>query len=620
MSVLSTDQFESQLEQLETAARRGDSLNVLLQIAQKSLISLVGTNDVVIVVAEGSQIRLLAGTPASEICEQVGESTRLSQTHSDLQIQEQSSGTAWHVTVARLLSKEHRCVCHFLLSRDPRKNSLLTDACQTLADVLTEATGRLLLSDLNQRLRQYGQVSTFVHSLARTRSVQEWSQEVAQRGPEHLGKGRITVLSHRRGEWSVIAATGSSSINPAADAVHRNQQAVTIFTTASMAGQWLSTAPAATSDASLRTLLAQYEALGVRHLRAETVCGNDGSVNHAYLAEVFGNEPLPPEPLVQLLRQEISEAARLLPREVTRSGIGLPRNPAVRWLLIVVVVLTVLMIIPADFEIEVPGQAFPQERRRIFAPDDGIVEELLVTADQKVTANEPLLRLRNPERELELNRVLGDIESAVSRLQAIRATRTTTGASNANNPAARSADLSSEEQQLERKLETLQQEQSLVEQQISALTVSSPIDGVVYQSRLQEQLRSRPVQRGQQLLEIVNDAGEWQLDLQVPDSVVGYIPAPGNPEDAAKVQVQFTFIDDSRSVHEATLSSLDTATHLHNGQLNCLATVGVEKTLTKKLRPGQTVSARIRCGSRSLAFVWFREVVEFWQRKRFTWL
>ena len=66
MSVLSTEQFESHLEQLETAARRGDSLNLLLQIAQKSLISLVGTNDVVIVVAEGSQIRLLAGTPSSE--------------------------------------------------------------------------------------------------------------------------------------------------------------------------------------------------------------------------------------------------------------------------------------------------------------------------------------------------------------------------------------------------------------------------------------------------------------------------------------------------------------------------------------------------------------------------
>ena len=180
--------------------------------------------------------------------------------------------------------------------------------------------------------------------------------------------------------------------------------------------------------------------------------------------------------------------------------------------------------------------------------------------------------------------------------------------------------MSSEEQQLERKLETLRQEQTLVEQQIAALTMSSPIDGVVYQSRLQEQLRSRPVQRGQQLLEIVNDSGEWQLDLQVPDLVVGYIPAAEFTKDANKVEVQFNLNDDSRSVHEATLKSLDTATHLHDGQLTCLATVGVEKTLTKKLRPGQTVSARIRCGRKSLAFVWFREVVEFWQRKRFTWL
>ena len=115
-------------------------------------------------------------------------------------------------------------------------------------------------------------------------------------------------------------------------------------------------------------------------------------------------------------------------------------------------------------------------------------------------------------------------------------------------------------------------------------------------------------------------SGDWQLDLQVPDSVVGYIPTPEPSKDATKVEVQFTFNDDSRDVHLAALKSLDNATHLHDGQLTCLATVGVDKNLATTLRPGQTVSARIRCGRRSLAFVWFREVVEFWQRKRFTWL
>lgn len=621
MSVLSTDQFESHLEQLEAAARQGDSLNALLQIAQKSLVSLVGANDIVIVVVEVDQIRLLAGTPASDLCEGFGESTRIMQVHTNPRIQKQSSGTEWYVTVGRLLSKEHRCFCHFLLSHAPGEKSLETNACETLADILTEATGRLLLSDLNQRLRQYGQVSSFVHSLARTRSVQEWSQEIVQRGPEYLGKGRITVFSRHHGDWTAIAATGSAAINPAADAVSRNQQTIKVLTKASMVGQWLATTGyPEILGADLRTLFAQYAALGIRQLRAEAVCGNDGSVNHAFLVEVFGAETLPSEPLLQLVRQEISEAARLLPRDVAGSSLGLPGNQALRWLLAAAIAILILIIIPADFEIEVHGQAFPQERRRIFAPDDGIVEELLVTADQKVNATEPLLRLRNPEHELELNRVLGDIDSASSRLQAIRATRTTSAAANGSNPAARSADLSSEEQQLERRLETLREEQILVEQQITSLVLLSPIDGVVYQSRLQEQLRSRPVQRGQQLLEIVNNAGDWQLDLQVPDSVVGYIPTSEPSTDAHKVEVQFTFNDDSRDVHLATLKSLDKATHLHDGQLTCLATVGVEEAVAKTLRPGQTVTARIGCGRRSLAFVWFREIVEFWQRKRFTWL
>ncbi|MFO1001701.1 MAG: efflux RND transporter periplasmic adaptor subunit [Planctomycetaceae bacterium] len=621
MSVLSTDQFESYLEQLETAARRGDSLNELLQIAQKSLVSLVGANEIVIVVVELNQIRLLAGTPASELCDEFGESSRNLKVHSQPRIQAQSSGTAWDVTVGRLLSKEHRCFCHFQLSRTPGEKSLETNACETLADILTEATGRLLLSDLNQRLRQYGQISNFVHSLARTRSLQEWSQEIVQRGPEYLGKGRITVFTRHHNEWTAIASTGSAAINPAADAVSRNQQTVATLIKTSMTGEWLTTTETQNvPDTSLLTLFAQYAALGIQRLRVEVFSGDDGGVKHAILAEVFGVETLPSEPLVQLVRQEIAEAARLLPRDVTQSSLRLPGNQALRWIMSTAAAILILILIPADFEIEVQGQAFPQERRRIFAPDDGIVEELLVTADQKVNATEPLLRLRNPERELELNRVLGDIDSAVSRLQAIRATRTTSAGTNGSNPAARSAELSSEEQQIERKLETLREEQALVEQQIASLHLLSPINGVVYQSRLQEQLRSRPVQRGQQLLEIVNDAGDWQLDLQVPDAVVGYIPAIETSGEANKIEVQFTFNDDSRDMHRASLKSLDDAAHLYDGQLACLATVAVEKTLARRLRPGQSVSARIHCGRTSLAFVWFREVVEFWQRKRFTWL
>ena len=64
----------------------------------------------------------------------------------------------------------------------------------------------------------------------------------------------------------------------------------------------------------------------------------------------------------------------------------------------------------------------------------------------------------------------------------------------------------------------------LLDEQINSLSLHSPISGVVYQRRLKERLETRPVQRGQQLMEIVNTAGDWQLELH--RKIVGPALAP----------------------------------------------------------------------------------------------
>ena len=127
------------------------------------------------------------------------------------------------------------------------------------------------------------------------------------------------------------------------------------------------------------------------------------------------------------------------------------------------------------------------------------------------------------------------------------------------------------------------------------------------------------MRRGQLLMEVVNVSGDWELELNIPDSVAGYVQASeatghGHPE------VQFTLGRDNGNIQTTALQSLNLATYLDDGQLVCLATCLVERTATASLRPGQAVTARIFCGRRSLAFIWFREVVEFWKRKKFAWL
>ena len=174
----------------------------------------------------------------------------------------------------------------------------------------------------------------------------------------------------------------------------------------------------------------------------------------------------------------------------------------------------------------------------------------------------------------------------------------------------------------------------LLDEQINSLSLHSPISGVVYQRRLKERLETRPVQRGQQLMEIVNTAGDWQLELQIPEDAAGYVRDAASSVQEAKVDsagadssqsptgqpVRFWLNSQKSHVFQSTLDSLEMSAHIDEQRLTCLATAPGRDMDTTHLRPGQSVTARIGCGRRALGFVWFREVIEYLQKKRFAWL
>ncbi|MCP4505104.1 MAG: hypothetical protein GY826_01755, partial [Fuerstiella sp.] len=68
-----------------------------------------------------------------------------------------------------------------------------------------------------------------------------------------------------------------------------------------------------------------------------------------------------------------------------------------------------------------------------------------------------------------------------------------------------------------------------------------------------------------------------------------------------------------------SLTQVDNTVEVHDGRMSCRATAALTILPQAELRPGTTVTARIACGQRSLGFVMFREVIEFWQQVRFAW-
>jgi multidrug efflux pump subunit AcrA (membrane-fusion protein) len=274
-----------------------------------------------------------------------------------------------------------------------------------------------------------------------------------------------------------------------------------------------------------------------------------------------------------------------------------------------------LIFVPADFAIEAVGTLEPVVRRDVFAPRSGLVDEILVQHGTNVAAGEPLVRLRDPQLDLELKRVHGELETAQRQIAAVRATRTNRAVRDAN-----PADvyrLSAEERELDQRLTNLRRELGLLTIEQDKLLVTSPIAGCVLTWEVAHRLMARPVERGEVLVTVADLADDWQLELEVPDDRIGHVLA-ARQEIKPDLPVRFRLSSDDRELHTGRLAEIrqtaDVATE-PGSQPSPTVCVKVEldphelrDVARSELRPGVSARAQIDCGQRSLGYVWLHDL------------
>jgi len=282
------------------------------------------------------------------------------------------------------------------------------------------------------------------------------------------------------------------------------------------------------------------------------------------------------------------------------------------WLLLLAAIAggaAALVLVPAELRIEAPGRLMPIERRGVYAPADAIVSELLIRDGAAVAAGQPLLRLVAPDLELEWSRLQGELQTAAARLDAVQARRKL----KLQDRTIDTSLLSIEEEELKATADGLRRQLDVVRQQRDRLTVASPLAGRAARWDLEQVLQSLPVRHGQLLLDVYNPDGPWRLELDVSDDVSGYVrqaAAHGPPA------VDYVLQTDPATIHSGVLESLNAATDLNaRKELTVRGIVPVPEGQIAHPRRGATVTARIHCGRRALGFVWFRELIEFVQRR-----
>jgi multidrug efflux pump subunit AcrA (membrane-fusion protein) len=274
-----------------------------------------------------------------------------------------------------------------------------------------------------------------------------------------------------------------------------------------------------------------------------------------------------------------------------------------------------LVIVPADFNIEAPGTLEPVVRRDVFAPRSGLVDEVLVQHGANVAAGQPLVRLRDPQLDLELKRVHGEIATAQKQIDAVRATRTNRAVRDAN--PADAYRLSAEERELDQQLINLRSELELLNKERDTLVVTSPIAGNVLTWDVAHRLVKRPVERGEVLVTVADLTGDWQLELDVPDDRLGHVLA-AQQELRPDLSVRFRLSSDDREQHTGRLAEVcRTADVAAEPGGSPSPTVLVKVALDPlqltdaaraELRPGVSARGQIACGRRSVGYVWLHDI------------
>ncbi|MCO6454053.1 MAG: efflux RND transporter periplasmic adaptor subunit [Pirellulaceae bacterium] len=298
-------------------------------------------------------------------------------------------------------------------------------------------------------------------------------------------------------------------------------------------------------------------------------------------------------------------------RALRRAGWQFQGSRLVRSLAVIAalcVAVAVLVLVPAPFAIQSPGQLQPQLSRYIYAPENGEVRRLLVAPDQQVAADQPLLQLASTELDLELERAETQRITTNKQLESIGIQRVT-GDARPDAPEFRADQLSAQELEFAQLLRSQERQIELIQRRIESLLVRSPLAGRVLTWDLEQTLQNRPVQRGQMLLRVADVAGPWQAELEVPAHRIGHVLAAWD-DGQRPLAVRLTLGTDPGVVYPGTLLEVaQTASLNHRGQPVVMVKVRVEREIPQR-HPGATVNARIDCGRRSLGYVWLHDLID----------
>jgi multidrug efflux pump subunit AcrA (membrane-fusion protein) len=319
-----------------------------------------------------------------------------------------------------------------------------------------------------------------------------------------------------------------------------------------------------------------------------------------------------------------------LPRAARQLALGpyqfmLAVAPRLKWIVLLALLLLAGwgLTMPYALIIEAEGSYEPVHSREIYAADDGFVGELLVDDGSYVRAGEALVQLRSPTLELRIEQTEGAARAVEEEASGIRIAINQL-ASDAPDVLSNQSRLAGKIAELDTKLGSLKEQLRLLAEHRSRLLLTAPIEGYVVAKDLRRNLAGRPVRRGDSLFSVVDQAGPWQVRVQVADRDVGYllenyrvsVEQPPSSAQEMRSDIEYCLASAPDERFPAKIHWIADQVENRYGagcSLEVRATVDASKP--EGAHAGAGVHCFFECGQQPLWFVWCRPLVEATQRR-----
>jgi biotin carboxyl carrier protein len=272
-----------------------------------------------------------------------------------------------------------------------------------------------------------------------------------------------------------------------------------------------------------------------------------------------------------------------------------------------------LTLIRIPLRLDARGQLVPQDRQVVYATLTGKVVEVKARHGDRVEKGQELLFLEDLETQLKVEQLGIKVNSAQQRLAMLGERLSKAVTADERNT------LTRERINQEYELRKAAAERDLLLKESRSprkAAVPAPLAGKVVTFDANEQLLGKTVKPGDPLLRVARIERPWEIELLIPEGHIGPIRQALRQAPAGRVAVDLLLASQPNRTYQGWLErdGLGGETTVKDNAVMLPARVRIGRDLAAQLGEmpvGVEVRAKVHCGDRAVAYVWFFELAEF---------